>query len=689
MPTVPSAPPPADEVTKNKRIARGFKYRADASRTHRHDLIAEWKRNVEGRLGLRSAVSAGGLVGIDTDDSQASLNPDWALTKAKTANLYSQVPMVRCTHENVQYAPAVPPFTKALNYELSEKRANVGVAMEEVLNDVVNASGIGAIYVGYEARFESKEVPRQDSLIPAAESLAPPEPSDPRATSMMAVPVPVSARFTATRLSPASLLWPRNFQGSNFDDADWLGFEGEMSWAQAKIEFKLTDDQKDEVLAGGDPTSDASLQTEDREWHDDVRRVQYTTLFYWRYRVDPDELSLQAIWKLVYVKGIERAVVHAPWEGQQPVPQTYKYVGISRYPIRVLTLTYISDHPVPPSDSAAGRPQVRDLQRSRSQMFQNREHSRPLRWYDVNRIDADIQMTLMRGTPQGMIPTNGDGTRCIGEIARASYPAEDLAFDNAAKTDLMESWALGPNQLGSMSSTGRKTKAEVETVQANFSTSMGRERARVALFFLSLVEVIAGWMALYSDFPTLTEQERTVMQQAWDSRQILHELVLKIRPDSTIVLDSEQRLQRLVRFLNLVAKSGYVNVAPIIAEMAELSGLDPATIMIQPEQKPKEPQLSFRFSGKDDLTSPVVMALMLEKGLSVKPESLDAAKQLLMAALAPPKPPEVQGPGGGGPAGPGPRGASGQAPGGPPRDANAQWEQMPKVATRSREIGGA
>jgi hypothetical protein len=745
------------------KVEETFKSKIRASKRNRREKSKDWKRNVESRLGYSANVDTGGF--NIADDGEAEVNPDWALTKTKTANLYSQVPQVQGTHENTQYAPAVSPFMKQLNYELGEKRANIGVAMEEVLNDVVNASGVGAMIVGYAARFETVQVPVNDTTLggspqpsaqpstpapipPMGGAPAPPAPPAPPPTPMpgaqmsppagsgapalpppgaggvpgpvappagsgapalpppgaggvpgpVAPPMPpapvpmmdaqrvVSDKFFGTRISPINLLWPSEFVGSNFDDADWIGHTGLCSWSDAVNEFKLTEDQKEKAMGSAIPDSEDNLRfDEDRAGLAETKMVKYDELYYWRYRVDPDEKSFKAIWKLVYVDGLEKPVIHEPWKGQQYDEKTRKYVGASNFPIQVLTITYVTDNPIPPSDTAAGRPQVYDLRRSRNQMFKNRERSTPVRWFDVNRIDPEIQSNLMRGEYQGFIPTNGDGSRSVGEIARASYPSEDLAFDQAAKADLMESWQIGPNQLGT-TQPGKKTSAEANITQQNFSTRIGQERARVANFFLRVAGVMAGLMALYSDFPVLTEKERQQMNQTWDDKHILHDLVLKIRPDSTIVLDSQARIQRLIQFLNFTAKSGYVNPLPIITEIAELSGLDPAEIMIQPQPKIEEANVSLRLSGKDDLINPVALAMLVKKKMAPTPEELDEAKQILMAAGNPPQPKPQGQPGqpphpqAGGPAGP---------PTGPPANklgqAHPDWSLASKIAKRTRD----
>jgi hypothetical protein len=756
LPTDPDATPepePKDAVSAkidNKDVAKVLKTKAEKSKKNRRAYTSEWKDNVNLRLGTSGVSIYTGGLRVAGAEGRTEINPDWSLTKTKTANLYSQVPSVQVTHENKQYAAAVPPFAKALNYELSEKRSNVGVAMEEVLNDVVNAAGVGAILVSYLARFEPVPLPAADPMLPAPPTLggAPPSamPPHPAAPPMMgapgtlppaapAAPPPspmggamppkpgapppmsgpptpgtppgpvappptplgpemlnaqrvVSDLFPVTRLSVTALLWPAEFIGSNFDDGDWVGHEGTATWAHGVNEWKLTDEDKDEVLIGGETASQDDLrEAGDRTTQSESRRIKFTQLWYWRARVDPDEKQLSAIWELVYVEGKDDPVVHGPWKGQKLVEipgKAARYIGACRFPLRFLTLTYITDNPIPPSDTAAGRSQVNDLRRSRGQMFMNRERSIPIRWFNTDRVDPLIQENLMRGTWQGMIPLQGDGTRSIGEIARASYPSEDFAFDQTAKQDLLESWQIGPNQMG-LPAPGRQTKAQSDTTQQNFATRIGQERGKVATFFLGIADVLAGLMVLYSDFPSLSDQERQAMQGSWDLKHILHEFVLKVRPDSTLLLDSQARIQRLMQFINMTAKSGYVNIKPIITEIAELSGLDPSEVVVDPPPPVEKPNFSYRASGKDDLINPVVLAMLIKGKMAPSKDEIDQAKQLLMGAQMPAMPEAPVGPGG-----------PGAPPGGPPAshpaegvgEAHPDHQLMPKVAKRSRDISG-
>jgi hypothetical protein len=257
----------------------------------------------------------------------------------------------------------------------------------------------------------------------------------------------------------------------------------------------------------------------------------------------------------------------------------------------------------------------------------------------------------------------------------------------------LEVWRIGPNQGGNFTG-GRQTAEESRITQSNFATDIGQERGRVASFLIGTYEVLAGLMALYSDFPSLTDEERQTMEQAWDNRLILHDLVFKIRPDSTVLLDTASQIERVKGLINLTVQSGFVNPKPLITKLVELHGEDPNDIVIDPQPKEKdEKNVSYRFTGKEDLMNVMVVAVMLNDGKAPTPEHIEQAKQLLLSALQPPQmsgagPGQPLTPGAPGPPPPGPAGAPGP-PANPqtPEGANADWQLASTVAKRQRDMG--
>jgi hypothetical protein len=638
-------------------------------------LINDWAENVDYRRGKPfSTVS---------DSDRVNVNIDWSLTKSKQAQLYSQTPPVYLTPKRPEFKMAVAKFQKNLNDTLTA--AKMGTTVNETVIDAINAAGFGASISGYRSTTVMKDMPTID---PAT---LPPELQSALAQGTYQIPMEstpqvVDKQHYTKRISPADLLWPLEFTGSDFEEADWIGYTGRCYWSEAQREFGLTDEQKARVTSSAGNRDENLRQDDETSLTANEPVITYHEIYYWAIRFDANEKYFKKINRLVFVDGIEAPVKHEAWTGQKFDEASGKYVGSCRRPIVVLTLTYISDDAIPPSDTAIGRPQVKELIRARTQIVEQRERSKPLRWFDVNRVDPMIQDTLMRGTWQGMIPTQGSGDKVVGEIARSNYPREEFDFDRVAKSDLQEQWQTGPNQSGQFASGGRSAR-EAGIVDQNFQTRVGFERSRVAECIVAIAEIHAGLLALYGDFDYLSDQEIQALEQSWDYTHIANEFVYYIRPDSTILLDSNQRIDKLEKLLNLVGKSGYINPQPIIEELVALHGVDPSTVVIEPTpQEPPPPTISFRFSG-DDLLSPIAIAMLLHAKQGPSPEELNAAKDMLRTAFGDNLPPEMSGM-----VAPHPN----NDPGAPPQgsglpangDSRPNWTPIPRISKRHEELGG-
>lgn len=635
--------------------------RIAASRKRRDQWVGEWQENVRLRKGDRVAASTVSTLLPLTARPTVSINQDWPLTKAKIAQLYSQTPEVRLTPTDEQFRPAVPIFAKELNHTI--EHASVGTTIEEVLADVVNAAGIGGVLVSCETRTEPRDVPSVDP------ALIPPD-VDPATLPMTTVQAVTDVAYLVTRISPTDLLVPTDFVGSQYDHARWLGHDGRMTWAQAVASLGLTDEHKDDVL-GKDKRASGSTNTlnTDTASFRDTDVVQYTQIFAWRHFDDAAETKFQALQRLVFVDGLEEPVINEPYTGQRRTPDG-RLVGVLRNPIRVLTLTYISDDGLPPSDSSIGRGAVDELQQSRESMTLQRKHSIPFRWGDTNRISATQRAKIDRGEFQGFIWTNGPGDRAIGEVARAQFPAERWEFDDKIKSDLTEIWQVGTNQAGAFAS-GERSAREAGIIQSNFQRRVGQEQDKVTRFFVGIAEVLAGHLALYGtfDLPDHLGQQRELLANAF---------TYSVRADSTVRLDAEQRIEQLLKGLNITAQSGYVNPKPIISEIWELLGVDPEKVMIDPQPKPPEP-VKVSVSKAEDLRDVLFLATLMRTQQAPTPDDVQAAIRLQAVALVgAPIPPSIP---------------SEADPNQPPREpktpdnANTEWETSPRVERRAKDFG--
>jgi len=672
-----------------KKINDSFRSKIAKCKSYRKKLIPSWTDNVDYRRGKVYASAS--------DEDRIAVNMDWSLTKAKQASLFSQIPQVRVDHppQTTQAGPWLQQFEQKLNDTLV--LAGIETAMDECLPDCINAAGIGAILCAYESISDEVEVPSIDlkAMDPQTAQIIQQTNKMPDGSPVPTTKVPrvVDKRYTVQRISPSDLLWPIEFTGADFDNASWIGRSGRVTWAQAMNTFGLTEDDRETVLGEDKSLLERINHDVDKDKEEvNDQMVSFDEIFYKDHLFDVDSKSYTSIHHLVFVSGKDEPVIDEPWKGQSLVgePNAQQLIGAIKFPLRILTLTYITDETIPPSDSAIGRSQVNELNKSRTQVFLQRARSLPVRTFDVNRVDPAIQQALMMGTYQGMIPVQGRGDNIISEIARAERAQENYEFDRIAKEDLAETWQVGPNQQGNFGQ-GRQSATEANVVQQNFTTRIGRERAKVAKLFVSIAEVIGGLLAIFEEPGTFGEGFDPLISKT---------LAYSILADSTVLIDSSQRLERLIQFINFGAKSGFVDIEPVLREIATLNGLDPNVVIKKPEPNPPaEPNISLRLTGTEDLMNPIALAMLMKSGQAPPVQLIEQAKQTIAQAMqlpAPPQPPQggmPPGPGGPPPipGGPAPAGLPPGAPPIPPPpeppppavgDANEQWALMSQIDKR-------
>lgn len=633
MATLPSeSTPTTDTLTTtpeqdNQKRHAAFRQRIQSCKTLRRKLVREWAISVDYRRGKPFA--------SQSDEDRIVVNLDWSYTKMKQASLFSQVPTARVNHPPQTLSKEVAPWLHAFEQKINDTLVQAGIetAMDECLPDCINAAGIGIVMVSHEALTEMVEVPAIDF------ATLPPQVHDhilkynvmPDGSEIPMAPVPriVDHRYRTSRISPSDFLWPSSFTGSDFDDSPWIGRSGRLPWAEAKQRWNLNEEDKKKYLGGDRNLEDSISHEPEKELEVGDEFVDFDEIFYKEFQFGESK-KFSAIHHLVFIASIDKPVVDEPWKGQELNTETNQLIGAQRYPIRVLSLSYVTDDAIPPSDSAIGRPQINEINKSRTQMIQQREHSLPIRWFDVNRVDPTIQYNLMKGVWQGMIPVQGQGTNIIGEVPRSAMPQENLAFYRMAMEDLSLAWQVGQEHSGNKV----ETKGEAEVIQANTATRIGRERAKVAKFFCSVAEVLGGLICIYEDPNSIGQGFTPEVSQA---------LGYSILADSTVLVDSNQRLTRLIEFTNFAAKSGWLNLEPVLKEIATLSGLDPEVVIVPPQPKaPVEPNISLRLTGTEDMMNPLTLAFLMKSGQAPEPELIEKAKKLIEAAVTPPPQPIPQ-----------------------------------------------
>jgi len=377
MPTLESPDTPkTDQVTPDKTTTKRNKMLRNAITTctnYRKKLVQDWQVSVDYRRGKPFATQS--------DENRVVVNLDWSFTKEKQSSLFSQVPAVRVNHPPQTVAPEMAPWLHSFEQRINDTLVQAGIetAMDEVLPDCINAAGIGIVAVSHEALTEDVTVPAVDLA-----TLPPEIQQQIMLTGLLpnGIPLPmetvpriVDKRYLINRVSPANFLWPISFTGSDFDNSPWIGRSGYVTWVEAQRRWKLDPAKKRQYVGLDSNTQELiTSDTERKAETESDELVAFDEVFYKKYLYDENTKLYNAIQHVVFIHGEENPVIDEPWKGQE-VDQNGNLIGAIKYPIRVITLSYITDEAIPPSDSAVGRPQVNEIIKSRTQMVLQREHS--------------------------------------------------------------------------------------------------------------------------------------------------------------------------------------------------------------------------------------------------------------------------------------------------------------------------
>lgn len=599
---------------------------------------ASWRERIEAGTKLvekyvelwkqQQSAYVGQPLKVDPVDDTVIVNKDMPRVKQKVAQLFYQVPKVHLKPKAPQYIGAVQVHQAVVNHKLTHD-IKAAKMVDEVLTDVVAVSGIGVSKIGYEVVTVDTELPLVDpetaALIEQGGGVVPTD----------KVPVPVYESYFWKRITPAKLLLPPEFTGTDFDEAPWIGFRYRKPYEQAKRDYGIDEagaTTKDERTV----TDETAAQNERTQ-----KEVECTEIWYKAHLYDRKEKHPLKQRRVVFIEGKDEPVIHedSPY---QRFDETGKFIkGMKKFPIRVLTLTTVPDESIPPSDTTICRPLVQELQTSRSQMIKQRKLSMPLRWFNTAAMDPDTAEKIQSGNIQDIIPLSTPGDVAIGEVARANYPRENFEFQRVIEADLMESWALGSNQMGA-DSPGEVSASEAKIIQGNSNVRLDYERTKVLRWFLDGAELLGDLIQLFADDQDYVEvvgQDHARALVAWNKDTIAGEFVYEAQTNSQLRLDVAQERLDARNAYQLLANEPFANRQKLVEKIAETHDMDPAQFIAQPPPKqPEPPNVSFRFSGEDlnplSPSFPLVLELLAAGGFKLPPQAIMAAKQQAAMILA-------------------------------------------------------
>lgn len=591
-----------------------------------------WDRNVQSYLArARNQLNSA----FDTDT--ITVPKDFANVEQKKAQLFFQLPKIVCRALQPRWEAVTMLAQAILRFYLGPARINAMRVMHECLFDALCPSGLLCSKIGYEAT-QDGIVPM---MVPNPQAAPTPQPGSilglgPTSPAMMAIDVPriISEKYFWERLSPAKVIIPSDWHGSDYDKAPYLGHLFKMPTAIAMRVFGLSEDDLKSSTASDEHRIQSERTSESYAPTDEVTGRE---LFYQAHLFDPNEKHPERFRQLVLIDGLDRPAVHRDSPYQKFDPKTGRLVmGMRGNPIHIGALRYVSDSAYPPSECTIGRGLVDELGKFRTQMVLLRDRAVSTIAFDENRLGAANAEKIRKGILGAWIGVPSlDGSNPLSqELAKAHTNQDNYRGNDYIDRDLSEVWAFGPNQRGEEAMESR-TATEMQIAQQNSSARIAAERGLSTLYFVRGAMKVWSLLQMFADNQEWIEvigADGVAQMQQWNKQSIAGEYIFEADPDSAAQVDITQKRNDDIKLYEMVARDPNTNRVPILRELMADFGFDPQQSVVTqlPAKGPEPASVSFSMKLEDlSLQDPLFqlkVSLLQQSGYTIPPEVIQAAQ---------------------------------------------------------------
>jgi len=629
-----------------------WKKEIQASESKRDDdMVPMWNRNLQSYLAKPNGLTAEAI-----NPDQLVTPKDFANVEQKKAQLFFQLPKIILKALQPQFEQAAPIAQAVIRFYLGPNRVDAVKMMAECLFDALCPAGLMACKVGYESVQDGTS---QIVINVPAPSVAPPAPAlgevgapgaqapgsilglgaqPPTIPIQQEVPRIISERYFVERISPAKVLIPEGFHGSNYDLAHWNGqrFEGYADVIRRR--YQLEDDagkgtSEDEHRLKSEANASGRTQTQ---------KITGWEIWYKAAIFDPNEKHPEKIRLLVILDGYDEPVVHKDSPYQVFDEKTGRLVrGMRGFPIQIGALRYVSDSAYPPSECTIGRALVENLSRFDTQSATMRDRAVSFLLADIDRIGGPSTLEKMRrGIFGGIIGVHGldSNNPPLHEAAKPHLSTDHYQTRNQLDRDLSEVWAFGPNQRGQEASESRSA-TEMRIAQGNATARLSAERRETMDFFVKCASKLFALIQLFADkeeFVEIVGEDGEKRYESWDKTKIAGEYAFEIKPDSAAQIDYVQERGDLLRAYELIRRDPNVNAIPLLERIATAFDFDPygqAGLVVSklPPKPPKPAEIAMSMKLEDlDMGDPlfeIKLSLLQQSGYVFAPEMIAKAQQ--------------------------------------------------------------
>lgn len=539
-----------------------------------------------------------------------------------------------------------------LNTLLGPQHANVKPTVLKAIFDCLCPAGVGPVTVGYQVTMQTVErmapvldeagnpmlepVPATATIGAALGLLPPPVPTP----VMQAVPVeiPIYERWFVSRFSPKALLVPASFKDTDFQRAPWLGKDWRKPLSQVRREYGLS---KEWTASAADDQTKPFFENDRITSDEDTAGDPYVSgvEIYYRTQLRTDqEVHPDALMQLVLVDGKDDPVVHRP-SPYQDFTDTGEMTpdSLTGFVDRPLTLRDLADSAWIPSDCAVTRGLTQELEKFRADSVKQRQNSKRVILFDGSKLDPTAKDKVERGTIGTFVPVM-EGALAQGkdaimqEVAQPSLGREQFLAQDIIERDREQILGIGANQTGTQTK-GRKTATEQTIVQRNSEARFEQERQRVLEWFLGVVAAFDTLVLRYGDARIASQILGPERGQVWAmyKSHLAGGYGYTLQIDSGKYMDIEADRRQVLQFYNQVRPDPFINPRPILKDIAEKFGYDPAEFIVEPPKPQKELKAAVSLKGEDlNPSNPafaINISLLRQGGWQISDEDVRMAQQ--------------------------------------------------------------
>lgn len=566
-------------------------------------------------------------------NAEVNTGADFRDVERKKAALFYDTPQVALEvtqdRELAPAGPQQPPLMlstltawhqEMLNELLGPNHANVKPTILKAIFNCLCPSGVGPVSVGYQVTMRKVKT-MAPVMDPLGQPVMEPVPAMAQASAMLGltpppmpkpllkeieVEVPIDERWFVSGFSPKGLLIPSSFRDTDFQRASWLGKDWRKPLSQVKREYHLPPDWTAGSADEADkPYFEGPLPGE----HDEDAGDPYVSGVEITYRTQlrsDDEVHPDAMRQLVLVDGKDTPIVHrdSPY---QDFTETGELTddSLRGFLDRPLVLRDLSDSAWIPSDCAVTAQLTKELDKFRTDSVKQRANSRRVILFDSGKVSPDTKDKIEQGTIGTFVPVlegqlMGGKDAIMQEVAQPSLGRETFIAQDIIERDREQILGIGSNQSG-IATKGRKTATEQSIVQRNSEARFEQERQRVLEWYLDIVAAFDTLVIRYAD-------ERIAVKILGEGRgklwaQFKQALAggygYNLKVDSGKYLDIEADRRQWMQVYGSLRQDPMINPRPLLKRVAEVWGMDPAELIVEPQKPQQELKASVSFKGED------------------------------------------------------------------------------------------